>query len=72
LVQFPGEPRESVADALGEVLRQGARKMLAEAIEAEVAEYLKSRKGLHDEAGRSSGGGAQRSPAGAEAADAGG
>jgi hypothetical protein len=51
LVQFPGEPRESVADVLGEVLRQGARKMLGEAIEAEVAEYLKSREGLGDEAG---------------------
>jgi putative transposase len=51
LVQFPGESRESVADVLGEVLRQGARKMLAEAIEAEVAEYLKSHEGLRNEAG---------------------
>ncbi len=51
LVQFPGEPRESVSDVLGEVLRQGARKMLAEAIEAEVAEYLKSHEGLRDDAG---------------------
>jgi transposase-like protein len=51
LVQFPSEPRDAVSDVLGEVLRQGARKMLAEAIEAEVAEYLKSHEGLRDEAG---------------------
>jgi putative transposase len=51
LVSFPTAEPEPSRDALTEVLRQGARKMLAEAIEAEVAEYLKGRDHLLDEAG---------------------
>lgn len=51
LVSFPTAEPEPSRDALTEVLRHGARKMLAEAIEAEVAEYLKGREQLLDEAG---------------------
>ena len=51
LVSFPTAEPEPSRDALTEVLRHGARKMLAEAIEAEVAEYLKGRDHLLDEAG---------------------
>jgi putative transposase len=51
LVSFPAVAAEPSRDALTEVLRQGARKMLGEAIEAEVAGYLKSREHLLDEVG---------------------
>jgi len=50
-VNFPAATPESPKDTLTEVLRQGARKMLAEAIEAEVADYLQYRKHLLDEVG---------------------
>lgn len=39
-------------DALTEILRAGAQKMLAAAIEQEVAEYVADRTGLVDEDGR--------------------
>jgi putative transposase len=51
LVSFPAATTESPKDTLTEVLRQGARKMLAEAIEAEVADYLQYREHLLDEVG---------------------
>ena len=38
-------------DVLGEVLRQGAQRLLAQAIEAEVAEWINERSGLVDAAG---------------------
>ena len=47
-ISFPGTAR----DALSEVLRQGAQRMLACAIEAEVAEWIDSRAGVTDERGR--------------------
>ena len=47
LVAFPAEAR----DALTEVLREGARRMLASAIEAEVDGYLAAREQLVDDAG---------------------
>jgi putative transposase len=45
-------PLASSPDVLTEVCRTGARQMLAQAIEAEVAAYLDSRSALRDEAGR--------------------
>ena len=39
-------------DALTEVLRQGAQQLLAQAIQAEVADYLHARSHLQDENGR--------------------
>lgn len=41
-----------VADMLSEVLRRGAQKMLAQAIEAEVAEFIDSHQHLVDQNGR--------------------
>src|SRR5262249_3209221 len=48
LVPFP---QESTKDVLSEVLREGARRMLAGAIEAEVAVYLSERAELTDGTG---------------------
>jgi hypothetical protein len=45
-------PNDRAEDPLTEVLRQGARTLLAQAIEAEVATLLASHAGLVDEAGR--------------------
>src|SRR5437764_1719462 len=45
-------PLATSPDVLSEVLRTGARQMLAQAIEAEVAAYLGARSELRDEAGR--------------------
>ena len=41
-----------VRDALTEVLREGAHKLLAQAVQAEVAEFLIRHQGEHDQAGR--------------------
>ena len=38
-------PGREARDVLTEVLRQGARRMLAEAIENEVAEYIEAHAG---------------------------
>lgn len=46
----PGNPR-AVTDALTELLRDGARKMLVAAIEAEIQEFLMQHQGLRDEQG---------------------
>jgi len=51
LVRFPAAEAGSPSDALTEVLRRGARQMLAEAIEAEVADYLEYHEHLLDEVG---------------------
>jgi putative transposase len=48
LVAFP---QDASRDVLSEVLREGARQMLARAIEAEVQGYLAAREGLVDDAG---------------------
>ncbi|MCG8458577.1 MAG: IS256 family transposase, partial [Holophagales bacterium] len=45
-------PAESSEDALEELLREGARKMLNQAIQAEVALYLEARRELVDKVGR--------------------
>lgn len=44
-------PVPTSGDVLTDLLRQGAQRMLAEAIEAEVAEWLDSRAHLKNEAG---------------------
>jgi putative transposase len=44
--------REELALDLDEIARAGARRMLAEALEAEVADYLDAAKGQRDERGR--------------------
>lgn len=45
-------PVPSSRDVLEELLQEGARKMLADAIEAEVEDYLSQKRGVVDEAGR--------------------
>ena len=54
--------REAGRDELTEVIRMGARKLIAQGLEVEVSELLARFCGAHDEA-RSCGGGAQRLPA---------
>lgn len=48
VVEFPSD---SSRDVLTELLRKGARDLLAGAIEQEVNEFLRGREGLRDEAG---------------------
>ncbi|MEO0767955.1 MAG: transposase, partial [Cyanobacteria bacterium J06649_4] len=43
---------ESFNDTLSELLRQGARQLIAGAVEAELNEFLSQYQGLRDEAGR--------------------
>jgi transposase-like protein len=50
-LKYPALPNE-VQDALTEVLREGARTLLAQAIEAEVAEFLAGHADQRDAAGR--------------------
>jgi hypothetical protein len=45
-------PDDRAEDPLTEVLRHGARTLLAQAIEAEVAAFLATHAGLVDETGR--------------------
>jgi putative transposase len=45
-------PSVSARDVLGEVLRQGAQRMLAEAVQAEVDEWIDAHRHLVDERGR--------------------
>lgn len=47
-IAFPGTSR----DALSEILKQGAQQMLAQAIEAEVAEWIDAHAGATDASGR--------------------
>lgn len=47
-----GNPGESSKDVLTEILRQGARKLLAEAVEAEVAAHIEEHQEEVDENGR--------------------
>ena len=42
----------TASDALTEILRTGAQKMLTAAIEREVADYIEDRKNIVDESGR--------------------
>ena len=46
------EPQESFTDALSELVRQGARQIIAQAVEAELSEFLSSYGDLKDETGR--------------------
>ena len=48
----PGSERQGGRDVLTEILRQGAQKLLAQAIEAEVAEWIDSHKDCLDDQGR--------------------
>lgn len=53
LVKFKTpETTESFSDALSELVRQGARQIIAQAVEAELKEFLSQYQGLHDESGR--------------------
>jgi len=47
IIKFP----ENAKDALTEVLRSGARRLLADAVESEVEEYISARKEFVDEQG---------------------
>lgn len=49
VVEFP---QQSTSDALTEVLREGARKMLSQAIEAEVAAYIEAHADERDASGK--------------------
>lgn len=53
LVEFKTpESQETFSDALSELLRQGARQIIAQAVEAELNEFLNDYRGLRDEQGR--------------------
>ena len=53
LVEFKTpETQETSNDALSELLRQGARQIIAQAVEAELSEFLAQYQGLTDERGR--------------------
>ena len=53
LVKFKTpETPETFNDALSELLRQGARQLIAGAVEAELNEFLSQYQGLRDDAGR--------------------
>ncbi|MEL7143962.1 MAG: transposase, partial [Cyanobacteria bacterium J06573_11] len=53
LVKFKTpETSESFNDALSELLRQGARQIIAGAVEAELNEFLSQYQELRDDAGR--------------------
>lgn len=53
LVKFKTpESAESFNDALSDLVRQGARQIIAQAVEAELAEFLSQYQGLRDESGR--------------------
>ena len=44
-------PAASSRDVLTSILRQGAQRLLTEAVEAEVAEWIEAHRHLHDERG---------------------
>ena len=53
LVEFKTpETAESFSDALSDLVRQGARQIIAQAVEAELAEFLSQYQGLQDDLGR--------------------
>lgn len=53
LVKFKTpETSESFSDALSDLVRQGARQIIAQAVEAELHEFLVQYAGLRDESGR--------------------
>ena len=52
VVSFSHSDRISIKDPLTEVLRSGARRLLVEAIEAEVSGFIAEHSDLVDEAGR--------------------
>ena len=52
LIAFqPPEPSASFNDALTELVRQGARQIIAQAVEAELKEFLAQYQCLNDEQG---------------------
>ena len=53
LVEFKTpETSERFSDALSDLVRQGARQIIAQAVEAELNEFLSQYQGLRDESGR--------------------
>jgi putative transposase len=53
LIEFKTpESQESFSDALSDLLRQGARQMIAQAVESELSEFLGQYQGLKDDNGR--------------------
>ena len=52
VVSFSHPDRISIEDPLTEVLRAGARRLLAEAVEAEVAAFIEEHADLSDDSGR--------------------
>ena len=49
---LPSESAAAVRSVLDEIVREGARRMLQQAIEGEVAEYLALHQGQRDQSGR--------------------
>ena len=52
ILEIRAVPLPDSRDVLGEVLRQGARQLLARTIQAEVAEWIDAHAHLTDDAGR--------------------
>ena len=53
LIEFKTpEPQESFSDALSDLVRQGARQIIAQAVESELSEFLGQYQGLKDANGR--------------------
>lgn len=53
LIEFKTpEPSGTFSDALTELVRQGAKQIIAQAVEAEISEFLKQYQDLKDEQGR--------------------
>jgi putative transposase len=53
LIEFKTpEHQESFSDALSDLVRQGARQIIAQAVEAELSEFLSQYQGLKDDNGR--------------------
>ena len=52
VVQDPAEPNPAGGSLLDEIVRDGARQMLAAALQAEVAAYVDAHRGEVDDAGR--------------------
>ena len=52
IVQESAEPNSAGASMLDEIVRDGARQMLAAALLAEVAAYIEAHRGAIDDQGR--------------------
>ena len=56
VVDDPAEPNSAGGSMLDEIVRDGARQMLAAALQAEVAAFVDAHRGEVDDAGPAAGG----------------